>query len=78
MQGMLRLQKRFHGLAAEAPLPNMRFVHVNCNSTWLQFMSGRSNILLSLCLQRHQGFSIRPRRHDPSMQLMFGEACERR
>jgi len=27
MQRMLRLQKRFHCLAAEAPLPNMRFVY---------------------------------------------------
>src|SRR6266850_5521265 len=37
MQGMLRLQKRFHSLAAETPLPNMRFVCDNCISTWLQF-----------------------------------------
>jgi 1-phosphatidylinositol-3-phosphate 5-kinase len=37
MQGMLRLQKRFHSLAAETPLPNMRFVCDSCISAWLQF-----------------------------------------
>lgn len=33
MQGMLRLQERFHCLAAEAPLPNMRFVCIAHDST---------------------------------------------
>ncbi len=37
MQGMLRLQERFHCLATETPLPNMWFVCVTADITWLQF-----------------------------------------
>lgn len=48
MQGMLRLQERFHCLAAETPLPNMRFVCVTHDSTCLQF-SLAGQIFCSRC-----------------------------
>src|SRR5713101_2474301 len=48
MQRMLRLQERFHCLAAETPLPNMRFVCVTHDSTWLQ-LSLTGQIFCSRC-----------------------------
>src|SRR6267154_475078 len=48
MQGMLRLQERFHCLAAETPLPNMWFVCIPHDSTWSQF-SLAGQIFCSRC-----------------------------
>jgi 1-phosphatidylinositol-3-phosphate 5-kinase len=48
MQGMLRLQECFYCLAAETPLPNMWYVCVTHDSTWLQF-SLAGQIFCSRC-----------------------------
>ena len=73
MQGVLRLQERIHDLETKASLSDMWYASwLNPRSSALT--SYRSNILLSLRVEYHQGDSVWSGRNGPGLQPLSREA----